>query len=136
MSMDKALIKEGLRWLRQAQIDLHWTQFLAEQQAHHLACFLAQQVAEKALQAYLRIRGEEYAPGTPIKELAAAAAAYDPTFELYARPWATLDDYYLAARYPGKGENAIPADEYTESMAREAAALAGQVVACVIEQLG
>ena len=39
-------LAEGWRWLEQAQEDLHWAQHLARQGAHHLACFLAQQVME------------------------------------------------------------------------------------------
>ena len=44
---------EGLRWLEQAQADWGWTQHLFAQGAYYLVCFLAQQVAEKALKAFL-----------------------------------------------------------------------------------
>jgi HEPN domain-containing protein len=42
-------LEEGRRWLRQAQEDLRWARHLAQEGAYHLACFLSQQVAEKAV---------------------------------------------------------------------------------------
>ena len=42
-------LKEGRRWLEQASEDLHWAKDLAERGGYHIACFLAQQVGEKAL---------------------------------------------------------------------------------------
>jgi len=44
---------EARRWLDQASVDLHWAEHLAQEGGFHLACFLAQQVGEKALKAYL-----------------------------------------------------------------------------------
>jgi len=61
--MRRKPLEEGLRWLRQAQEDLHWAQHLAEQGAYHLACFLAQQVAEKAIKGFLYGQGEEIVLG-------------------------------------------------------------------------
>ena len=40
---------EGRRWLEQAQVDLHWARHLQTEGAYYLVCFLAQQLAEKAL---------------------------------------------------------------------------------------
>ena len=47
--MRKNSKSEGERWLSQAQKGLFWTGHLAEKGGFHLACFLSQQVAEKAL---------------------------------------------------------------------------------------
>ncbi len=44
---------EGQRWLEQAQVDPEWTRHLFDAGAYYLACFLAQQTAEKALKAFL-----------------------------------------------------------------------------------
>lgn len=60
--MRKKPLEEGQRWLRQAQEDLRWARHLAEQGAYHLACFLAQQVAEKALKAFLYAQMASYRP--------------------------------------------------------------------------
>jgi HEPN domain-containing protein len=51
---------EGQRWLEQAQTDLRWARHLGTEGAHYLACFLAQQVAEKALKAFLYAQVESW----------------------------------------------------------------------------
>jgi HEPN domain-containing protein len=51
--MRKSARDEGQRWLAQAREDLKWARHLAEEGGWHIACFLAQQVAEKALKAFL-----------------------------------------------------------------------------------
>lgn len=48
---------EGQRWLEQAADDLKWTRLLAREGGYHLACFLSQQVAEKALKSWRRSPG-------------------------------------------------------------------------------
>lgn len=47
------------RWLRQAERDLDDARFAAQGARHNLACFLAQQAAEKAVKSYLYARGAE-----------------------------------------------------------------------------
>jgi HEPN domain-containing protein len=42
--------------LEQAAEDLRWAKDLAERGGYHIACFLAQQVGEKALKGFLRAR--------------------------------------------------------------------------------
>ena len=93
-------LDEGLRWLRQAQQDLHWCAHLAQQGAYHLACFLAQQVTEKALKAFLYAQGQEIVLGHSVERLCSAAAAYEPVFQERARSWSILDGYYIPTRYP------------------------------------
>ena len=128
-------LEEGQRWLRQAQEDLHWTRHLAEQGAYHLACFLAQQVAEKALKAFLYAQGEEIVLGHSVERLCAAAAAFEPEFQARARTWSLLDGYYIATRYPNGLPDGIPADVYTQSAANDAVTLAEEAVTFVSERL-
>ena len=120
-------LDEGRRWLRQAQVDLHWTRHLAEQGAHHLACFLAQQVAGKTLKAFLYAQGEEIVLGHSVESLCAAAATFDSEFRVRSRSWSVLDGYYIPTRYP----NGLPADVYTEQAARSAVGLAAETVSFV-----
>jgi HEPN domain-containing protein len=124
-------LEEGRRWLRQASHDLHWTRHLAEQGAYHLACFLSQQVAEKALKAFLYAQGREIVLGRSVERLCAEAAAFNPSFRERARTWSILDGYYIPTRYPNGLPDGIPADVYTEQAAESAVALAGQVVEVV-----
>ena len=59
--------EEGGRWLEQAFEDLKWAHHLTREGAFHLACFLAQQVAEKALKAFLYTQGEEIVLGHSVE---------------------------------------------------------------------
>lgn len=122
---------EGERWLQQAQIDLGWCRHLHEQGAHYLACFLAQQVAEKALKAFLYAQGEELVVGHSVCQLCARAATWDPRFQHSLQRWGILDSYYIPTRYPNGLPDDIPARVYNRESASSAIELAGEVVAAV-----
>jgi HEPN domain-containing protein len=126
--MRNAPLEEGRRWLRQAEQDLYWCRHLADQGAYHLACFLSQQVAEKALKAFLYAQGQEIVLGHSVQRLCTAAAALEPEFSTWTRSWSILDGYYIPTRYPNGLPDGIPADVYTERAAKDAVELAGQVV--------
>ena len=66
--------EEGRRWLEQAQEDLRWAEDLAQRGGYHIACFLAQQVGEKALKAFLYAMGEELVLGHSVERLCGEAA--------------------------------------------------------------
>jgi len=133
--MRRSGLDEGRRWLEQAAIDLRWTTMLAEQGANHLACFLSQQVAEKALKAFLYAQGEEVVLGHSVERLCAAAATYDPAMAEKARRWSLLDGYYIPTRYPNGLPDGIPADVFTAEAASSAVAMAGEAVAYVRQHL-
>ena len=67
-------LEEGRRWLEQAAEDLRWADDLAERGGYHIACFLAQQVGEKALKAFLYAMGEELVLGHSVERLCGEAA--------------------------------------------------------------
>ncbi len=134
--MRKDPLEEGRRWLRQAMEDLRWARHLVEQGAYHLACFLAQQVAEKALKAFLYAQGEEVVLGHSVQRLCVAAAGYAPEFQEYARSWSILDGYYVPTRYPNGLPDGIPSEVYTRAAAAEAVRLAGEAVERVREKIG
>ncbi|HEX6387352.1 MAG TPA: HEPN domain-containing protein [Anaerolineae bacterium] len=121
-------LDEGRRWLAQAQEDLRWTRHLAEEGAYYLACFLAQQVAEKAIKAFLYAQGLEIVLGHSVERLCTAAAQYEPEFGERVRSWSILDGYYVPTRYPNGLPDGIPADVFTEKAANDAVQLAGEVV--------
>lgn len=127
--------EEGRRWLEQAVEDLRWARDLAERGGHHLACFLAQQVAEKALKAFLYSRGAEIVLGRSVERLCARAADQEPTFAERCARWAVLDAYYVPTRYPNSLPGGIPARVYTRETADAAVTLAAEVVAVVEERL-
>jgi HEPN domain-containing protein len=120
--------EEGKRWLDQAAEDLRWAVKLAEEGGWHLACFLAQQVTEKALKGFLYAQGEEIVLGHSVERLCSAAAAYQPAFSDKTRRWSILDGYYVPTRYPNSLPDGIPANVFTEDAAKSAVALAEEAV--------
>jgi len=128
--------EEGKRWLDQAKEDLKWARELLRLGGYHLVCFLAQQIAEKALKGYLYSQGEELVVGHSVERLCAAASSYSPTFSEKRPRWAILDGYYVPTRYPNSLPDSIPSQVYTEDAAREALNLAEEAVAVIEEELG
>ena len=126
--MRKSALEEGRRWLSQASEDLKWAKHLAEEGGWHIACFLAQQVAEKALKAYLYSQGEEIVVGYSVSRLSASAAGYRSEFSEKAKRWSLLDGYYIPTRYPNGLPDGIPAEVYTREAALEAVTLAAEAV--------
>ncbi len=122
---------EAERWLEQAEADLGWTRRLRDEGAHHLACFLAQQVAEKALKAVHYADGAEIVLGHSVARLCSEAGARHPELAAGCARWAVLDTYYVATRYPNGLPDSIPARVYTAEEAARAVALAEEVVAAV-----
>jgi HEPN domain-containing protein len=129
--MRRSAYEEGRRWLEQAEEDLRWTKDLAERGGYHLACFLAQQVGEKALKAFLYAQGEEIVLGHSIERLCHRAAHWEAEFAERVKRWAILDGYYVPTRYPNSLPESIPARVYTQEAAREAARLAEEIVTFV-----
>ena len=126
--MRKKPVEEGKRWLEQAEEDLKWSGDLAERGGYHIACFLAQQVGEKALKAFLYARGEELVIGHSVERLCTAAAGFDKEFAEKVKKWSILDGYYVATRYPNGLPDSIPARVYTAQAAADAVSIAGEVV--------
>jgi len=133
--MRRSPLEEGWRWLDQAQADLRWADDLAQRGGYHIACFLAQQVGEKALKAFLFARGAEIVLGHSIERLCADAAEHDAGFREGGRRWSILDAHYVPTRYPNSLPDSIPARVYTEDAAREAVRLASEIVRYVAERL-
>lgn len=127
--------EEGQRWLDQAVEDLRWAGDLAERGGFHIACFLAQQVGEKALKAFLYARGEDPVLGHSVERLGQQAATYEAEFAEKVRRWSILDGYYVPTRYPNSLPDGIPARVYTRDAAKEAVGMAQEIVSYVGKRL-
>ncbi len=134
--MRKPAIEEAGRWLDQAREDLKWAQKLAEEGGYHIACFLAQQVAEKAIKAFLYANGESVVLGHSVNTLSEKAGQYDARITEKRSSWAILDGYYIPTRYPNGLPDSIPARVYNQKAASEAVALASDVVEMIAELTG
>jgi len=133
--MRKEAKEEGKRWLEQAIEDLKWAKDLAERGGYHIACFLSQQVGEKALKAFLYAQGEEIVIGHSVERLCHLAAKYEANFLKKVKKWAILDGFYIPTRYPNGLPDSIPAKVYTSDAAGEAVRLAGEIVDYIKEKV-
>jgi len=134
--MRRTAVEEAQRWLDQAREDLIWARRLAEEGGYHVACFLAQQVAEKALKAFLYRQGEQIVLGHSVGTLCAKAGEYERELMEKGGTWAILDGFYIPTRYPNGLPDGIPAHVYNAKAAREAVDLAGDVVETVARLAG
>jgi HEPN domain-containing protein len=119
---------EALRWLEQAESDLRWAEHLREAGAYDIACFLAQQVAEKAIKALLYHSGEELVVGHSVEDLCQRAANVFPDVAEKCASWGVLDAYYVATRYPDALPGSIPARVYDKTSAAGAVDSAAEIV--------
>lgn len=133
--MRRSPVEEGKRWLEQAEEDYKWAADLAERGGYHISCFLAQQVGEKALKAFLYASGEEIVLGHSVERLCTAAAAFDVEFVEKVKHWSILDGYYVPTRYPNGLPDSIPARVYTSRAAVEACGIAEDVVNFVKQKI-
>jgi HEPN domain-containing protein len=117
--MQRSAKDEGMRWLEQARADRHGAQLLFDGGSYHLACFISQQIAEKALKAFLYANGEELVIGHSVQALADWAAELDSEFAELREAVAPLDGYYIPTRYPNALPDGIPARVYTRAVAAE-----------------
>lgn len=127
--------EEGRRWLEQAQEDLRWAEDLARRGGYHVACFLAQQVGEKALKGLLYAAGQEIVLGHSVERLCHEAGRHHPELLERVRRWAVLDGFYVTARYPNSVPDTIPARVFTHGAARDAVELAAEIVRFVAARL-
>ena len=122
---------EAERWLEQARRNLDDARYAAAGSRWNLACFLAQQAAEKALKAFLYGRGAEAVWGHSVAELCVDAARHDRAFDDLRAEAGALDQYYIPTRYPNGLPGGIPADAYTQADAERALARSAAVIDAV-----
>ena len=133
--MQPDALVQGMRWLEQAEADRRGAQLLFDGASYHLACFVAQQVAEKAIKAFLYAQGEEIVIGHSVEALSRWAAEYDADFETLREATAPLDGYYIPTRYPNGLPDSIPARVYTRASGQDTLRMADLVLRAVRDRL-
>ena len=126
---------EGMRWLEQAKADRKGAQILLDGGSYHLACFVGQQVAEKALKAFIYAQGEDFVIGHSVETLCRWASEFDPDFEKLRDEIAPLDAYYIPTLYPNGLPDSIPAKIYTQPVAKEVLKMADMALDIVRKKL-
>lgn len=119
---------EAARWLSQGERDLDAARYLRDGGRHNLACYQAQQAAEKALKAVLYAQGEESVLGHSAVVLVVAAGESEPDLRTVADAARRLDRFYIPTRYPNGLPGGIPADAFDDRDAAGAIADAEAVV--------
>jgi len=77
--MRRTPLEEAERWLSQAEEDLKWAKDLATRGGYHIACFLAQQVGEKAIEAFILLTVKRLCWDTPLNGCAGTPAVGSPS---------------------------------------------------------
>ena len=126
--MRNAAEDEGARWLAQAGADVEAAAYLVTGGHFNVACFLAQQAAEKALKGFLFYRGAAEVWGHSAAELCEKCAGTEPAFRELVGPAALLDKYYIPTRYPNGLPGGIPKDAFDKVEAERALDIARRVV--------
>lgn len=127
--------EEGRRWFTQCERDFSALKDLMAGGHYHLVCFNAQQVAEKALKAFLYYQGKEFVFAHSVTKLCEEAAKYNKSFAVLRKEIKTLDTYYLEARYPNALVDNIPAEFFDEDDAKEAVEMAKKALEFVKEKI-
>lgn len=127
--------EEGTRWLRQASSDFEGIAALRAAGKHDLACFLAQQAAEKALKAYLYARGVDLVHTHSVASLCETCARYDTAFSALRRRIKHLDTYYVEARYPNALPDSLPCEFFDEADSATASLYAAEALEAVRKAL-
>jgi HEPN domain-containing protein len=127
--------KEAERWLEQAVHDLADARYNMDGGKHNLACFVAQQAAEKALKAYLIRQGDEEPWGHSVADLCRDASEMDSSFLELRATVAPLDKFYIPTRYPNGLPGGIPSEAFSREDAVSAIDLASRVLEHVRDRL-
>lgn len=120
--------KESVRWVLQAERDLDDAKYNLSGKRYNVACFLAQQSAEKMLKAYLYEKGKHPVWGHSVIELVDDCTEYDHTFKRLFPLAGQLDRYYIPTRYPDGLPGGIPSDTFIEEDAIKAIDLAEKIM--------
>lgn len=120
-------------WMANAESDLAYARLGFKGGFYSQACFSCQQVAEKALKAYLFAQGQPLTRTHNLPRLLDICRQFDETFRTLGQACDLLSGYYIDTRYP----RAVPAAAlFDRTMAAEAIDLADQVLAFVRDRIG
>jgi HEPN domain-containing protein len=126
----------ALRWLRQAEHDLHIARGHQGRGDYSDACFMAEQAAQKALKGFLMAQGQRSVPVHSVAQLAERCAQFDADFAAHITAGRLLDQYYIPTRYPDAlAPPAVPFESYTQEQGERAVAAVQAIVALVRQKV-
>lgn len=107
-------------WLKQAENDMLWANDTLRAGHYAQACFVAQQVCEKALKALAYLRDYDLVKSHSLLEISRALNAPEDITDRARR----LDLYYISTRYPDAFPSGAPYEFFTSDQAEDAVLLA------------
>ena len=126
---------EATRWLRQAEQDLMDASYNKDGERFNISCFLCQQASEKAIKAFLYLKGAEDVWGHSLLDLCEDAKIFDMFFDTIKSEARQLDKYYELTRYPEFLPGGICSEAFDVNDADRAYELSGFVVGFVKERI-
>ena len=121
-------LKEALRWSSQAENDLRFVEWLAEEKTFFdKGCFVSQQAGDKILKACLYASGKKQVIGHSLVELVAELSHLEPQFQKIQNEARRLDRYYIPTRYPNGLPGGTPFQVFTTEDLGEALEDVGRV---------
>ncbi|MBI5036147.1 HEPN domain-containing protein [Candidatus Micrarchaeota archaeon] len=118
------------KWFSQSEYDLKAAKRSMAQNDYEWACFQSQQSAEKALKAYLMLKGKRDLMTHSVYALLKEATANEKTLEK-CMDCKALDQYYISTRYPEGLPDGIPHDFYKEGDAKKCISYAGRLLSAI-----
>jgi HEPN domain-containing protein len=126
--MKRQKVEDALRWVIQSEKDLEAARYNFSGGLYSVACFLAQQSAEKILKGFLIKNGDNTIWGHSVADLVDDCSHIDKSFEELFRIAGPLDKYYIPTRYPDGLPGGIPSNAYIEDDAKMAIKMAEEVI--------
>ncbi|TGL58667.1 HEPN domain-containing protein [Leptospira ognonensis] len=105
-----------LDWFRQAENDWEWGNHSLEAGHYSQTCFIAQQVAEKALKAFCFFKGFDIVKTHSVRKIA-QELEINGEIEAIAKE---LDLFYIPTRYPDSLPEGAPFESFTQAQAKHA----------------
>jgi len=121
-------LKEGLRWLDQAEADLKTSKDCIDAGNYYASAFFAQQAAEKALKGFLYSKGFRALVTHSVTELLENSAELEQGFQGLADYSKELDRHYIGSRYPNFYPSGAPYKYYTKEVAERCVSYAESIL--------
>ncbi len=109
-------LREGLRWLEQAEADLKTCQDCLEDKNYYASAFFSQQSAEKALKGFLYSKGFRALLTHSVVDLLEEISKGQESFKELINLGKELDRHYIGSRYPNFYPSGAPYRYYTREM--------------------
>lgn len=112
-------VREGLRWLEQAERDAKNAEVLFNAELYDGCCFHCQQSAEKGLKGFLYGKGFRALVTHSVVDLLEESSKSEKSFGEFIDLGKELDRHYIGSRYPNFYPSGAPYKYYTRGMAEE-----------------